>query len=101
MAVLDRIAEREYFDASALHTVRPTGGPLSEGEELKLLETLESLRRDNLDKVRQAVQAAQGLKEQAVLFDRTRMRQMMNEMRQYAAFAPCVGKLKTLAGYEP
>jgi hypothetical protein len=101
MPVLDRVAEREYFDAAALHAVRTTGGPLSEAEQLKLLEVLENLRRDNLDMVRQAAQAAQGLKEQAVVMDRTRMRQMMEEMTQHAAFAPCVGKLKTLAGYEP
>jgi hypothetical protein len=101
MPVLDRVAEREYFDAAALHAVRTSGGPLSEAEQLKLLEVLETLRRDNLDMLRQAGQATQGLKEQAVVMDRTRMRQMMDEMTQHAAFAPCAGKLQTLAGYEP
>ena len=101
MPVLDRIAEREYFDAAALHAVRTSGGPLSEAEQLKLLEVVEGLRRDNLDIVREAVQAAQGLKEQAVALDRTRMRQMMDEMKRRAAFEPCAGKLKTLIGYEP
>ena len=101
MPVLDRVAEREYFDAAALHAVRTSGGPLSEAEQMKLLEVLESLRRDNLDIVREAGQASQGLKEQAVVMDRTRMRQMMDEMTQHAAFAPCAGKLKMLAGYDP
>jgi hypothetical protein len=101
MPVLDRIAEREYFDASALHAVRTAGGSLSEGEQLKLLEALESLRRDNLDIVRHAVQAMQGLKEQAVILDRTRMRQMLGEITQRAEFEPCAGKFKTLAGYDP
>jgi hypothetical protein len=101
MPVLDRIAEREYFDSAALHAVRNSGGPLSEAEQLKLLEVVESLRRDNLDIVREAVQAAQGLKEQAVVLDRTRVRQMMDEMTRGAAFQPCAGKLKTLIGYEP
>ena len=101
MPVLDRIAEREYFDAAALHAVRTSGGPLSEAEQLKLLEVVEGLRRDNLDIVREAVQAAQGLKEQAVALDRTRMRQMMDEMKRRAAFEPCAGKLQTLVGYEP
>jgi hypothetical protein len=101
MPVLDRIAEREYFDASALHSVRSAGGSLSEGEQLKLLEALESLRRDNLDIVRHAVQAMQGLKEQAVALDRTRMRQMMDEITQRAAFETCAGKFKALAGVEP
>lgn len=101
MPVLDRIAEREYFDAPGLHTVRTSGGPLSEAEQLKLLEVVESLRRDNLDIVREAVQAMQGLKEQAVILDRTRMRQMMDEITRRAAFEPCAGRFRTLAGYEP
>ena len=101
MPVLDRIAEREYFDASALHAVRASGGPLSEGEQLKALEAIENLRRDNQGIVREASQARQGLKEQAVILDRTRMRQMMDEITQRAAFEPCAGKFKTLAGYEP
>ena len=101
MPVLDRIAEREYVDASALHAVRTAGGPLSEAEQLRLLEAVESLRRDNLDVVRQAEQAAQGLQEQAVVLDRTRTRHMLDEITQRAAFAPCAGKFKTLAGFEP
>ena len=101
MPVLDRVAEREYFDAAALHAVRTSGGPLSEAEQMKLFEVLENLRRDNLDIVREAGQAALGLKEQEVVMDRTRMRQMMDEMTQHTAFAPCAGKLRTLAGYEP
>jgi len=68
---------------------------------LRLLEALESFRRDNSDVVREAAQAMQGLKEQAVVLDRTRMRQMMDEIAQRAAFEPCLGKFKTLAGYEP
>jgi len=101
MPVLDRIAEREYFDAAALHAVRTSGGPLSEAEQLKLLEVVEGLRRDNLDIVREAIQAAQGLKEQAVVLDPTRVRLMMDEMTRGAAFEPCAGKLRTLIGYEP
>jgi len=101
MPVLDRIAEREYFDAAALHAVRISGGPLSEAEQLKLLEVVENLRRDNFDIVRLAVQAARGLKEQTVILDRTRARQMMDEITRGAALQPCAGKLKTLIGYEP
>jgi hypothetical protein len=101
MPVLDRIAEREYFDAVALHAVRTSGAPLSEAEQLKLLDALESLRRDNLDIVREAGQAAQGLKEQAVILDRPRMRVMMDELKRVAAFEPCAARLTALAGYEP
>ena len=101
MPVLDRIAEREYFDASALHGVRTSGVSLSEGEQLKLLEAVESLRRDNLDIVREAGQATQGLKEQAVVLDRKRMGQMMEEIAQRPAFDACAGKFRSLAGYEP
>ena len=101
MPVLDRIAEREYFDSSALHAVPASGGPLSDVEQIRLLEAVEGLRRDNLDVVRQAEQALQGLKEQAVVLDRTRTRHMLDEITQRAAFAPCAGKFKSLAGYEP
>ncbi len=101
MPVLERVAEREYFDAAALHAVRTSGGPLSEAEQLKLLEVLETLRRDNLDIVRQAGQAMEGLKQQAIVMDVMRMRQMTDEMSQHAAFVPCLGKLNTLDGDEP
>jgi hypothetical protein len=101
MPVLDRIAEREYFDAAALHAVRTSGGLLSEAEQLKLLEAVENLRRDNLAIVLLAIQAARGLKEHAVVLDRMRVRQMMDEMTRGAAFQPCAEKLKTLIGYDP
>jgi hypothetical protein len=68
---------------------------------LKLLEVLETLRRDNLDIVRQAGQAMEGLKQQAIVMDVMRMRQMTDEMSQHAAFVPCLGKLNTLDGDEP
>jgi hypothetical protein len=99
--VLDRIAEREYFEATALHAIRNSGGPLSEAEQLRVLEAVENLRRDNRDIVRQATQAEQGLKEHGIAPDRPRMRLMMDELTRNPGFASCEGKLRTMMGNEP
>lgn len=98
MPVLDRIAEREYYDLAALHSIRPSGGPLSEAEQMKLLAAVESLRSDNLEMSRNAAQAAQGLKEHEVVLDGPRVRQMQDEIARTPAFAPCAAKLKALVG---
>jgi hypothetical protein len=94
--VLDRIAEREFFDATNLHAIRSAGGPLSETEQLKINESVESLRRDNMAIVREASQAEQGLKNQRVVLDRARMGEMMDELTRSPGLASCAGKLNTM-----
>jgi hypothetical protein len=94
--VLDRIAEREFFDATNLHAIRNAAGPLSETEQLKINEAVESLRRDNVAMVREASQATRGLRNQRVVLDATRMGEITNELTRSSALAPCAGKLTTL-----
>jgi hypothetical protein len=94
--VLDRIAEREFFDATKLHAVRNSGGPLSEIEQLTITEAVESLRRDNMAMVREANQTEQGLKNQNVALDKARMGQMVDELNRTPALIPCAVKLSSM-----
>jgi hypothetical protein len=94
--VLDRIAEREFFDATILHAIRNSGGPLSETEQLKINEAVESLRRDNMAMVREANQTEQGLKSQEIVLDKARMGQMVDELNRTPALIPCAVKLSSM-----
>jgi hypothetical protein len=95
--VLDRIAEREFFDAANLHVIRNAGGALSESEQLKISEAVENLRRDNIAMVREATQAEQGLRSQSVPLDPARMGQMADELNRTPALAPCAVKLSSMS----
>jgi hypothetical protein len=93
--VLDRIAEREFFDATILHAIRVAGGPLSETEQLRINEAVEGLRRDNMAMVREARQTEEGLKNQNVVPDNARMGQMVDELNRTPSLTPCAGKLSS------
>jgi hypothetical protein len=94
--VLDRIAEREFFDATNLHVIRSSGGPLSEAEQLRISEAVENLRRDNMAIVREARQAEQGLREHGVVLDGARMGQVMSELTGNPGMNSCAEKLNAL-----
>ncbi len=100
MPVLDRIAEKEYFDGAALHAVRDSGGPLGEAEQLRVLEAVENLKRDNLDILGLAAQARVGLKLMDVQLRKVRVKQMLDELAARPGASACVDKFKTLSGYE-
>ena len=57
MPILDRADEREYHDAAALHAVSRVGGALTESERLRLLDAVETLRRDDADVTKHVVLA--------------------------------------------
>jgi len=96
MPVLDRVAEREYFDAASLHAIRSSGGPLSELEQMKVLEAVENLKRENRDIVVQAKQAYEAIKTIGIEFAPPRMHLMLNEALERPAARPCVAKLKSM-----
>ena len=49
MPVLERANEREFLDVAKLRALSGVGGPLIESERGRLLEAVESLRRDNAE----------------------------------------------------
>ena len=101
MPVLDRIAEREYFDAATLQAIRSAGGPLSELEQMKVLEAVENLRRENRAIVVQAKQAHEALKTLGIELTQPRMHQMLDEALERPAARPCVPKLKSMYAFRP
>ena len=96
MPVLDRVAEREYFDAASLHAIRSSGGPLSELEQMKVLEAVENLKRENRDIVVQAKQAYEAIKTIGIELAQPRMHQMLDEALERPAARPCVPKIKSM-----
>jgi hypothetical protein len=98
MPVLDRIAEKEYFDAAPLHAIRDTGGPLGEAEQLRVLEAVENLKRDNQDILSLAAQAREGLKMMDVRLQKIRTKQMLDELVARPGASACVDKFTTLSG---
>jgi hypothetical protein len=101
MPVLDRIAEREFFDAAALHAIRGSGGPLGEAEQLRVLEAAENLKRDNQDILSQAAQAKEGLRMMDVRLRKVRVKQMLDELAARPGASACVEKFRTMSGYAP
>jgi hypothetical protein len=101
MPVLDRIAEREFFDDAALHAIRDSGGPLGEAEQLRVLEAVENLKRDNRDILSQAAQAKEGLKMMDVRLQKVRVKQMLDELAVRPGASACVEKFRTMSGYVP
>jgi hypothetical protein len=63
MPLLDRANEREFLDVAGLRSLSRVGGPLTESERGRLLETVEALRRDNADIVAHVIPAAAAMKE--------------------------------------
>ena len=101
MPVLDRIAEREYFDAAALHAIRNSSGPLSEAEQLRVLDAVENLRLDNLDILSRAALAQEAFKMMDIKLQKLRVKQMLDELSTRPGASACVEKLTTMSGYEP
>ena len=101
MPVLDRIGEREYFDAAALHAIRNSGGPLSEAEQLRALDAVENLRLDNLEIMSRAALAQGAFKMMDIKLQKIRVKQMLDELAARPGASACVETLKTITGYEP
>jgi hypothetical protein len=102
MPVLDRITEREYFDAAALHAIRNSGGPLSEAEQLRTLDAVENLKLDNHDILSRAELAKEAFKMMDIKLQKLRVKQMLDELAAMPGASACVEKLRTMSsGYEP
>lgn len=101
MPALDRIAEKEYFDAAALHALRNSGGPLGEAEQLRVLEGVENLERDNRDIVSRAALAKEGLRMMEVRLQKIRVKQMLDELATRPGASACADKFRTMSGYVP
>lgn len=52
MPALENANEREFRDGATLAALSPTGGPLTEAERGRVLEAVETLRRDDADILR-------------------------------------------------
>jgi hypothetical protein len=63
MPLLDRANEREFHDIAGLRSLSSVGGPLTESERARLLETVEALRRDNADIVAHVIPVDAAMKE--------------------------------------
>jgi hypothetical protein len=81
MPLLDRANEREFLDVAGLRSLSRVGGPLTEFERGRLLETVEALRRDNAEIVAQVTPAAAAMKELGI-------RVLAHTQRRSDLFAP-------------
>jgi hypothetical protein len=112
MPVLDRANEREFLDVAGLRSLSSVGGPLTEPERGRLLETVEALRRDNADIVAHVTPAAAAIKDLGIrvlahtkprsdLFSPAGPSRVIEQLRHLPMAAACLPALESAMGASP